>query len=495
MARKQYRGWVSHDESFLFPPSPRDWLDEGHLVYFILDVVELLDLSAIEEVIEAKDARGERPYNPAMMVALLVYAYSVGIFSSRKIARATHEQVAFRVLTGGQHPHFSRINAFRKTHLVAFAGLFKQVLRLCQEAGLVKLGHVALDGSKVQANASKHKAMSYGYMVKLEAKLETEISALLARAAEADAADDARLGAENDDVDIPAELRRRGDRLAKLREAKAGLEAEAKAARAQHELDLAAGCDERAEAAEADKDRKLNETLAAKHREAADRLSDDDDPPFVTPEGLPKHRPKSTPDGTPNDKAQRNLTDPDSRIMPSGGAFLQGYNAQAVADDAYQVIVAAALTNQSPDAGNLAPMLELAVRNLGAAPTALTADTGYWTPQVEEISRKLGTEAYVALKRTKHNEGVSPFSGEAPPAGADARTRMAHKLTAPAGRAIYALRKSTVEPVFGQMKEVRGFRRFSLRGIAAAAAEWDLVCLTHNLIKLFRYGGRPLAAE
>ena len=193
MVRKQYRAWTP-DDTFLFPPSPRDWLPKDHLVYFILDLVEMLDLSEIEAFIQTKDPRGVRPYNPTMMVALLVYAYCIGFFSSRKIERATYEQVAFRVLTGGQHPHHTRIAAFRKNHLVALAGLFKQVLRLCQEAGLVKLGHVALDGTKLQGNASKHKAMSYEYMKKLEARLETEIANLLGRAERADAQDDERLG-------------------------------------------------------------------------------------------------------------------------------------------------------------------------------------------------------------------------------------------------------------------------------------------------------------
>ncbi len=495
MPLKRYQAWPK-DQPFLFPPSPQDWLADDHLVYFVLDVVEMLDLGRIEDVIHAKDSRGQRPYNPRMMVGLLIYAYCTGVFSSRAIARATWEQVAFRVLTGGQHPHHTSINAFRKEHLAAFRDLFKQVLRLCMEAGLVKLGHVALDGTKVQASASRHKAMSYGYMKRLEAKLEAEIKSLLARAKAQDAEDDARLGEGQDDVDVPAELRRREDRLKKLREAKAALEAEAKEARAQRERELAVGCDQRAAEAEEERQGKLNETLATRHREAAEALSnhdDDDDPPFVTPDGLLQHRPKARVDGTPKDKAQRNFTDPDSRIMVSGGAFLQGYNAQAAADDAFQVVVAASVTNQPPDAGLLPPMLRLAVENLGTPPTALSADTGFWTVEVEESSRALGTEAYVALKRSKHHESqTQPTEGD-PPANADARARMDHRLRTPEGAALYRRRKSTIEPVFGQVKEVRGFRRFSLRGLAAVSAEWDLVCLTHNMLKLFRYGREGLA--
>ena len=262
MARKQYRTWPQ-GQSFLFPPSPEEWLPDDHLVYFLLDVVDVLDITAIEQVIQNKDPRGEWPYNPRMMLALLVYSYCSGIYSSRKIATATHEQVAFRVLTGNQHPHFTRISAFRREHLAAFRGLFVQVLQLCQDAGLVKLGHVALDGTKVPANASKHKAMSYDRMKQLDLKLGAEIDELLARAKAADSADDARLGVGQDESDIPEELRRRKDRRSKLRAAKAALEAEAKAARAQHELELADGCDERADTAEKDSDRPLEPSMSS----------------------------------------------------------------------------------------------------------------------------------------------------------------------------------------------------------------------------------------
>ena len=491
MAGKQYRAWTSLDESFLFPPSPRDWLPKDHLVYFILDVVEVLDLSAIEDVLQAKDPRGERPYNPAMMVALLVYSYCLGVFSSRKIAAATYEQVAFRVLTGEQHPHFTRIAAFRKAHLAAFSALFKQVLLLCRQAGLVKLGQVAVDGSKIQANASKHKAMSYAYMQELERRLESEISSLLSQATAADTAEDEQFGEGEEPQDIPAELKRRTDRLAKLRVAKEALEAEAREARAQHLRELAAGCDERA--ATDEENRSLNETLAQKHRAQADELSargddDADAPPFQTPDGLPKHRPNTTIDGAPDPKAQRNFTDPESRIMESGGAFGQDYNCQAAVDDAAQIVVAASVTNQSPDAGNLIPMVRLIVENCGRAPTATTADTGYWTPLVAPECAALGTTAYVATERRKHWYKDQSNTSGAPPEGADPKTLMRHQVRTAAGRAIYALRKSTVEPVFGQIKEVRGFRRFSMRGLYAAQHEWLLVCATHNLLKLFRVG-------
>ena len=498
MARKQYRTWPQ-GQSFLFPPSPEEWLPDDHLVYFLLDVVDVLDITAIEQVIQNKDPRGEWPYNPRMMLALLVYSYCSGIYSSRKIAIATHEQVAFRVLTGNQHPHFTRISALRREHLAAFRGLFVQVLQLCQDAGLVKLGHVALDGTKVPANASKHKAMSYDRMKQLDLKLGAEIDELLARAKAADSADDARLGVGQDESDIPEELRRRKDRRSKLRAAKAALEAEAKAARAQHELELADGCDERADTAEKDSDRKRNNTLAAQHRKAAEKLADgkdgdDQDPAFTTPDGLPMHRPKTETDGTPKDKAQRNFTDPESRIMPSGGGYIQGYNAQTVVDEPHQIVVAASVTNQSPDAGNLAPMLTMAIDNLGIPPAALTADTGFWTPTVEQTARDLGTEAYVALGRQKHGEAVAPPDDPDAPEPTDPRARMDQRLRSPEGKAVYARRKATVEPIYGQIKECRGFRRFSMRGLAAVSGEWDLVCLTHNLLKLFRAGRAATAA-
>ncbi|MCP4869151.1 MAG: IS1182 family transposase [Proteobacteria bacterium] len=482
MARKRYRSWTP-DQSFLFPPSPKDWLSDDHLVYFVLELVEVLDLGAIECAIQGKDPRGERPYNPAMMVALLVYGYSTGVYSSRKLARAIDEQVAFRVLTGGQRPHFTRVSAFRRNHLEALRGLFQQVLRLCMESGLVKLGHIALDGTKIQANASKHKANSYEHMKKLEERLETEIGDLLARAEDSDAADDARLGTGVDEVDLPQELRRREGRLAKLRQAKKALEEEARKARAARLRELAEGCDERADGAAEPKRQKLNRTLATKRRVEAEALfehdDDDDEPPFQTPTGLPKNRPRTKTDGTPHDKAQRNFTDPDSRIMMSNGAFLQGYNCQAAVDDAAQIIVAEDVTNQSPDAGNLVPMMKQVVGNLGRAPDAATADAGYWASGVDEACAELGVDVYVSTAAAPDG----PL-----PEGASPHARMTHKTHTKQGRAIYRRRKYTVEPVFGQAKEARGFRRFHLRGLAKVTGEWSLVCTAHNVLKLFRSG-------
>ena len=494
MASKQYRAWPQ-GQPFLFPPSPQDWLPDDHLVYFVLDAVELLDIAAIEQEIQKKDARGERPYNPRMMLALLIHAYCTGVYSSRKIARATYEQVAFRVLTGDQHPVQQSIGNFRRRHLAAFRDLFKQVLGMCREAGLVKLGHVALDGTKIQANASKHKAMSYDRMKKLEEKLEAQIGELVAQAEAADGADDERLGVGQDEVDVPAELRRREVRLARLREAKAALEAEARATRARREQELAEHAEQRAAEAKTDGARRGEEKRAGRHREAADTLSnsDDDLDPPTTPDGLPRHQTKAKKDGTPDGKAQRNFTDPESRIMKKGGEYLQGYNAQAVVDDAHQVVLAPSVTNQAPDAGMLEPMLRQTIENVGRPPDALTADTGYWQPSVEAEARALGTEAYVSLARQRHHQDAPPPTSGSPPSTDDPRVRMDHRLRTPDGRATYARRKATVEPVFGQIKESRGFRRFSLRGLAAAGAEWDLVCLVHNLLKLHRYGSLPAA--
>ena len=494
MASKQYRAWPQ-GQPFLFPPSPQDWLPDDHLVYFVLDAVELLDIAAIEQEIQKKDARGERPYNPRMMLALLIHAYCTGVYSSRKIARATYEQVAFRVLTGDQHPVQQSIGNFRRRHLAAFRDLFKQVLGMCREAGLVRLGHVALDGTKIQANASKHKAMSYERMKKLEEKLEAQIGELVAQAEAADGADDERLGVGQDEVDVPAELRRREVRLARLREAKAALEAEARATRARREQELAEHAEQRAAEAKTDGARRGEEKRAGRHREAADTLSnsDDDLDPPTTPDGLPRHQTKAKKDGTPDGKAQRNFTDPESRIMKKGGEYLQGYNAQAVVDDAHQVVLAPSVTNQAPDAGMLEPMLRQTIENVGRPPDALTADTGYWQPSVEAEARALGTEAYVSLARQRHHQDAPPPTSGSPPSTDDPRVRMDHRLRTPDGRATYARRKATVEPVFGQIKESRGFRRFSLRGLAAAGAEWDLVCLVHNLLKLHRHGSLPAA--
>ena len=484
---KQYKSWTP-TQSFLLPPSPMEWLPKGHLAYFILDVVGELDLSAIEARIQEKDARGTRPYAPEMMVSLLLYGYCVGVFSSRKLERATYEDVAFRVLAGGEHPHFTTINGFRKDHLGALRTLFLQVLKLCQSAGLVKLGHIALDGTKVHANASKHKAMSYERMLKSELQLTEEIDALIRRAEEVDSREDERFGKGERDEDLPAELHRREKRLEKIREAKARLEAEAAQARARALRKQAAKARERAETSDDVADRKCAATVAKKKAAQAKELApdkdDDDLDPPKTGDGLPQHEPKTTVDGKPRGKAQMNFTDPDSRIMGKAGAFQQGYNCQAAVDEGHQIIVAQAVSNHGSDSGALIPLLEQARANCGRLARTTTADAGYWRPDALAACKRLGTDVYISTHRRKHGaNGDAPPLDDAP----SERRRMRAKLATEKGRAIYARRKATVEPVFGQIKGARGFRRFLLRGIEKVQGEWALVCTGHNLLKLWRH--------
>lgn len=463
-------------------------------MHFLLDVVEQLDLSAIEERYRDKDPRGVKAYHPAMMVALLLYSYCRGVMSSRKIARATYEDVATRYLVADQHPHFTRIADFRKEHLSELAGLFVQVLELCREAGLLKLGHVSLDGTKIQANASKHKAMSHERMEAEIPRLEAEIEALLAQSQQVDEQEDERLGEGQDEVDIPAELRRRDKRLARIREAKAALEAEAARARAAELRDLAEGNEARAvESERPQKARRQAETRAANQRRKADQLdppSDDRDDDPDDDEGggrsseadLPTHSPKTRTDGRPDAKAQRNFTDPDSRIMKDGqGAFTQAYNAHAVVNDE-QVIVVATLSNQAPDAQYLIPTLMAAIAMAGEAPDKLTADSGFFSQANAEWCERHGIDAYIATGRRRHGATAD----DAEQSACSARAKMKAKVSSPEGDAIYRRRKATVEPVFGQTKEARGYRRFLLRGLEAVRLEWILVCLTHNLLKLYR---------
>jgi transposase len=444
----------------------------------------------MEDAIQEKDGRGERPYPPALMVALLVYGYCVGVFSSRRIARATYEDVAFRVIAGGEHPHFTTVNQFRLTHREALAKLFVQVLQLCKKAGLVKLGHVAFDGSKVAANASKHKAMSYKRMQEEERRLAAEVEALLARADEADRREDAQYGVGKAPEDLPEELRRRESRRSRIQEAKAALEKEAAEARAEELREQAQLQREKAADASVDPaERQRAATRAAKAEEKAREVTgkDDDDAGGSGSSALPHHRVPTEVDGTPKPNAQRNFTDPDSRIMVKGGEILQGYNAQAAADAECQIILAAAVTNQSPDQEHLTPMLDQVIANCGEAPVAASADSGYFSRQNVEDCAARGVDAYIATgrnpaKATAANENGTPAQ--------QARAAMAAKLATPEGNAIYVRRKVIVEPTFGQIKQARRFRSFSFRGLAAVRAEWTLVCATHNLLKLFRYGGR-----
>jgi transposase len=482
---KRYRPY-NPTQSYLLPPSPSEWLPEGHLVYFVLDLVEDLDLSAIEQKLQAKDPRGERSYAPRMMTALLLYGYATGVFSSRRIARATYEDVGFRVLAANEHPHFTTVHEFYATHRAALAALFYQVLRTCQKAGLAKLGQVAIDGTKMKANASKHKAMSYERMAKDEARLKAEIEALLAARASADAAEDAQYGVGQEPE----------DRLAKIRAAREALEQEAAAARA---AELVAMADDlRAKVADPTtppRDQAAFTTRAAQHDQHAAELDDDDrDPPPPDPDDdLPRHTPPTDPDGTPKPTAQRNFTDPDSRIMLRDGGFLQAYNAQIAVDEDHQIIVAAAVGNQAPDAEYFEPMLERIVDNCDAVPTCITGDAGYFSADNVHAAEHMGTEPFIAVGR--HRRDGTPDTLPLFKSGSEELVRMRATLLSPRGRAIYARRKSTVEPVFGQIRAARGFHHFSFRGLFKTRCEWLFVCLTHNLLKLYRAtAGAPLVA-
>jgi len=489
---KTYRAW-SPGQSFLLPPSPLEWLPEGHLAYFVLELVETIDLSAINAAIQQKDARGERPYPPALMVALLLYGYATGVFSSRKIAQATHVDVAFRVLAGGTHPHFTTINEFRSTYQGEVSKLFLHVLRLCRAAGLVSLGHISVDGTKVNANASKHKAMSYERMQSEEKRLTGEIEGLLKRAEEADHQEDAQYGVGRDAEDLPEELRMREARLERIQRAKAALEKEAAEGRAEELRGQAVGQREKAENLSVDPvERQRAQTRAEKSEAAAEALTkrdsndndNDNDGAGGAPD-VPKNRPPANLDGTPKPTAQRNFTDPDSRIMMRDGAVIQGFNAQAAVDAESQVIVAELVTNQAPDQEHLIPVVETAIANCGRPPDILTADSGYLSRTAIEWCESWGIDGYIAVGREAGTAVNPPGTGK-DTAAQRARTAMAQKLKTLSGKAIYARRKTVAEPPFGQIKEARRFRRFSVRGLTKVRAEWTLVCLTHNLLKLFR---------
>jgi transposase len=444
------------EQSELLPPSPREWLPEGHVAYFILDTVAQLDLRPLLARYE-RELRGYPPHHPRMMVGLLLYAYCVGVASSRRIEKKTYEDVAFRVIAAGQHPDHSTVSEFRRQHLEVLAGLFAQVLALCQKAGLVKLGHVALDGTKLKANASKHKAMSYERMQQREKELAQKVAELLKAAEEADAAEDQLYGKQKRGDELPKELQRAETRLARIRAAKAELEAEAKAAREAQE--------------------------AAKKQ--AEKKDDGGDEPPPGPTPLPTHRVQSEEDGTPKPQAQRNFTDPESRIQKTQAGFIQGYNAQAAVDEEHQIIVAQALTNQAPDVEHWLPLLERMVENCGGVPQVVTADAGYFSEENLVRAASMGIEAYVATGRQKHGAQPAPVRGRMPK-DLSLKGWMARRLRTKQGRQVYSRRKAVAEPPFGQIKQVRGFRQLLLRGLEKARGEWALICLTHNLLKLHR---------
>ena len=483
---KRYQTWTQ-DQLYLLPPSMRDWLDEDHLAWFVLDVVSVLDISRLEAAIRSKDGRGQRPYDPRMMLSLLVYAYCTGVHSSRRIERACHESVPFRVISGNVQPHFTTINEFRRVHREHFGSLFADVLRLCRESGLLKLRHVAVDGTKVKANASKHKAMSYKRMVAEEKRLQAEVDRHLALADSADIEEDALHGAGVRGDELPEDLRRRESRLSRLREAKSRLEAQARSSRARQLREQARGMEATAAGHKLPGVRKGLRTKAAKRRAEAEKLAPSDGDESAGRGSLPVRETRSKPDGLPRDEAQGNFTDPESSIMKGADGFIQAYNAQLAVDEEAQVIVAQGVTNQPPDNGHLSPMLARTVDALAAAPEHATADAGYWNTEVEAQARELGTEAWVSI-------GGASSSGKTD-SEAGPLARMRSRLESEEGKALYARRKAVVEPVNGQIKHARGFRQFSFRGLEAVRTEWALVCLCHNMLKLFVHRCRSAGAS
>lgn len=454
------------DQVLLMAPVLRDWVPDGDLAHFVSDLVDsgVLDLSAIYD--DYVEERGFPPYDPRLMVKLLIYGYAVAITSSRKLERATYRDVAVRMLCADQHPDFRSIARFRERHLRALANLFVQSLRLCKHAKLVGLGVLAVDGTKLRANASRHKAMSYERMLEKESELEGEIAvlraqveALLADAQATDEAEDAEFGADRRGDELPAELERRESRLAVIREAKQALEAEAKAA---------------------------EQSRRAEMRAQGKR-------PRKPPGGRDPFKPKPT--------AQRNFTDPDSRIMKtSDGAFHQCYNGQAIVDSACQVIVACDAFDQAPDARLLEPMLDQLAGNLEAIDAglsevaALLGDAGYLSEHNVLITERHDLDPHLATGRFKHTEPPPPAPRGPLPKNVTTKQLMARKLARKAGAALYARRKTIVEPVFGQMQTVQDARQLRLRGTPATQAQWRFHCTIHNLLKLHRNGGIALIA-
>lgn len=434
------------DQLFLLPLSLKEWLPSNHLANFILDLVPKLSLKEIMSGYGGP-MRGTQPYDPRMMVGLLLYSYCMGTASSRKMALRCVEDVAFRVLTGNQQPDFRTISDFRKVHLPSLKKLFVQVLKLCQKAGLVKMGHVAVDGTKMKANASKHKAMSYDRMQKEETRLKAEVERMFREAERIDEEEDRLYGKDKRDDELPEELAFRESRLKKIQEAMDELEREAKEG--------------------AERKRKENQGQQSQRGRPAKPLSEVPDP-----------------------KAQKNFTDPESRIMPSSenkGSFVQGYNCQAAVDNEDQIIVAVDVTQQTNDKKQAEPMLDQVMANTGINPDQASMDAGYFSEA--NVTNIKGIELLIPPDGQEHGK-IIPDAPRGPiPTNLSVADRMRRKLRTKRGRAAYSKRKETVEPVFGQIKQGRGFRQFLLRGLQKVQGEWSLICTTHNLLKLWRAGG------
>jgi transposase len=432
--RKGYRSYLP-EQDLLLPPSLRQWLPENHLVYFVSDVVDQLDLSAIHAVYE-KEKRGQPPYDPSLMTKLLVYGYCIGVFSSRRIQKRLQEDIPFKVLAAGNEPDFRTLSDFRKIHIATLQSLFEQVLAMVLECGAIQLGRVSVDGTKLKANASKHKAMSYSRMKEKQQQLKEEVKHLLEQAEAADEAEDRQYGSKRGD-ELPEELQRRETRLAKIKEAKKVIEQRA-----------------RNKAAEEGKG-----TAEAKRAK-------------------------------PEDKDQYNFTDPESRIMKGADGFVQGYNAQAAVEPELLLIVGQTVTEASNDKQQLMPMVELIEQQSGQRPEAILADNGYCSEENLEHLESAGQrerkiEGFIATGKQKHGEHRLPAKRGPLPKGATKVDRMKRKLQTKVGKAIYAARKCVVEPVFGQIKQARGFRQFLLRGKEKVKGEWALLCLTHNILRFY----------
>ena len=447
------------NQQLLLPPDLRQWLPADHLALYISDVVESLNLSGILNPYEEGDGRGRPPYHPVLMVKLLVYGYCTGRMSSRKLEQATHDDVAFRVLTCNQQPDHDSIATFRKRHLPELAKLFVQILELCQRAGLVKLGHVAIDGTKIKANASKWRTMSYAALSEAEAKLTAEVERLLAEAERIDEEEDALYGKGKRGDEWPPELRERESRLAGIRELQADMEREAR---------------EAAEKKVAETKRKQQQAEAQGKKFKARKVIDPSQ-------------------AVPKPKSKRNFTDPDSRIMKDQASktFQQAYNIQIGVDAQAQIIVAAKVVQAGVDQQQLVPVLREVKRNMGRMPVQASADAGYYSSAAITHEAVREVDLHVPPNQPK------PVKGEEHmrlPTAATLQERMWHKLASKAGREVFSRRKVIVEPVFAQIKHVRGFRQFLLRGLAQVEAEWLLVCMTHNLLKAFRAQKSPQMA-
>ena len=437
---KTFRPW-DVDQSWLLPASVHEFVPPGHMAHFVRDTVrEGLDLSAILSVYT--DDRGQPPYHPGMLVALLLYGYSRGVYSSRQLARACEERVDFMAVTGLNRPDFRTVSDFRKRHLTALSALFVQVLRLCQKAKLIGLGHVAVDGTKLRANASKHKAMSYHRMVTDEPKLAAEVKAWLDQAAATDTTEDAEHGSDRRGDETPAWMASKQHRLARIRQARAELEAEA----------------------------------------AAEPSELDPDGPGPSSGMQERGNRKTTPSGVPPDKAQRNFTDGDSRIMPSQGGFIAGYNGQIAVDAASQIIVAQRLVTNPADFGGLVPLMDQTKAHLGGMPTEVSGDTGFASEDNIAAVQARGIDAYLCPGRMRHGS-TDPTEGRVLKRK-PLMQAMADKLRDAGRDGPYRLRKQVVEPVFGHIKFARGFRQCLLRGLQKVQGEWAMICTAHNLLKL-----------